>query len=136
MIKGHDTELIAPCGMNCRLCVGYFGYTISGGKRKKRCIGCEPSGKHCAFIKKRCKRLTKKEINYCYECRDFPCSQLEKLDKSYRKRFEMSMIDNLENIRDMGMENFLKQQEKKYRCPNCGDVKCVHTKKCYNCEPI
>ena len=114
MIKGCDSDLIAPCGMNCRLCVGFFGYTISGGKRKKRCIGCRQSDKNCAFIKKRCKRLTKKEINYCYECKDFPCEQLEKLDKSYRKRFEMSMIDNLKNIRDNGMENFLKQQEEKY----------------------
>lgn len=28
-------ELIAPCGMNCALCVSYFGYTMSGKERKK-----------------------------------------------------------------------------------------------------
>ena len=124
---------IAPCGMNCALCIGYFGYTISGGKRKVRCTGCITVDKNCAFIKKSCKKLTKKEISYCYECDGFPCERLKKLDKRYRKRFDMSMIENLEFIRDNGMEKFLKQQEKKYECPDCGELICVHDKKCYNC---
>ena len=135
MTKGFDTDLIAPCGMNCGICLGFFGYTISGNKRKMKCPGCFPSDKSCAFIKKHCKKLTKKEIQYCYECNDFPCDQLKKLDKRYRERFEMSMIDNLEYIRDNGMDKFLKQQEKKYKCPECGGVICVHTRKCYSCEP-
>ena len=32
-------ELIAPCGMNCSICVAYFGYTMSGKKRKMDCPG-------------------------------------------------------------------------------------------------
>jgi len=28
-------ELVAPCGMNCNVCIGYFGYTMNGNKRKK-----------------------------------------------------------------------------------------------------
>jgi len=32
-------ELIAPCGMNCKICLDYFGYTTKGKKRKMRCIG-------------------------------------------------------------------------------------------------
>ena len=123
-------ELIAPCGMNCAICIGYFGYTMSGDKRKIKCKGCIPSGKSCAFIKK----LMKDELKYCYECKDFPCVQLEKLDKKYRKRFDMSMIDNLKYIKENGMDKFLKKQVEKYECPNCGDLISVHTKKCYNCD--
>jgi hypothetical protein len=33
-MKEHSEELIAPCGMNCRICLGYFGYTSTGKKRK------------------------------------------------------------------------------------------------------
>ncbi|RLF58080.1 MAG: hypothetical protein DRN27_06335 [Thermoplasmata archaeon] len=129
----YSEELIAPCRMNCRICLGYFGYTTSGKKRKMKCIGCKPRDKSCAFLKKYCKKLQKNEVNYCYECSDFPCGQLQKLDKGYRERYAMSMIENLEYIRDNGMDDFLKQQEKKYRCPDCGGVICVHNEICYSC---
>jgi catechol 2,3-dioxygenase-like lactoylglutathione lyase family enzyme len=129
----YAEDLIAPCGMNCRICLGYFGYTTSGKKRKMKCIGCKPRDKSCAFLKKYCKKLTKKEINYCYECSDFPCKHLEKIDEGYRKRYNMSMIENLEYIRDNGMDNFLNQQQKKYKCSECGGVICVHNGICYSC---
>jgi catechol 2,3-dioxygenase-like lactoylglutathione lyase family enzyme len=127
-------DLIAACGMNCRICIGYFGYTVSGKKRKMKCIGCRPRDKSCAFLKKYCKKLTKKEVDYCYECSDFPCPYLEKLDKLYRERYNMSMIENLEFICDKGMNSFLTHQQKKYRCPECGGVICVHNGGCYSCE--
>ena len=130
------TELIAPCGMNCSICIGFFGYTMSGNKRKMKCIGCNPSGKSCAHLKKYCNKLTKKEIEYCYECNDFPCKQIQKLDDKYRKRFDYSTIDNLKYIKENGMEKFLKKQEKKYKCPKCGGIICVHNGKCYSCDTL
>ena len=132
--KGFSTELIAPCGMNCRICIGYFGYTMSGQKRKMQCIGCNPSGKSCAHLKKYCGKLKKKEIEYCYECLDFPCEQLRKLDMKYRIRFDMSTVANLEYIRDKGMKKFLQEQEERYKCPSCQGVICVHNGKCYSCD--
>jgi len=29
-LKYFSERLIAPCGMNCRICLGFFGYTVSG----------------------------------------------------------------------------------------------------------
>ena len=135
-IEDYSKELIAPCGMNCRICLGYFGYTSTGKRRKSRCIGCTPSGKSCAHLKKHCKKLLKDEVKYCFECNDFPCEQLQKLDKSYRERYDMSMIENLEYVRDNGMDKFLGKQEKKYKCPECGGVICVHNGICYSCDTI
>jgi len=127
-------DLIAACGMNCRICIGYFGYTMNGKRRKMKCIGCRPRDKSCAFLKKYCKILINKEVEYCYECPDFPCTHLEKLDTGYKERYHMSMIENLKYIRDHGIDEFLKQQEKKYQCPECGGVICVHNGVCYSCE--
>ena len=129
-------ELIAPCGMNCRICIGYLGYTMSGQKRKMQCIGCNPSGKSCDHLKKYCEKLKKKEIEYCYECLDFPCEQLQNLDTKYRERFDYSTVANLEYIRDKGMKMFLKEQEERYKCQNCGVVICVHNGKCYSCGTL
>jgi hypothetical protein len=88
------------------------------------------------ILKKYCKKLTKKEVEYCYQCSDFPCKQLQKLENKYRERFDMSMIDNLRYIKENGMEKFLQKQEEKYKCPECGGVICVHNNKCYSCNII
>lgn len=129
-----DEELIAPCGMNCAICVGFFGYTMTDKKRKMKCTGCKPSNKSCAHLKKYCEKLLKNKIEYCYECNDFPCKYLKKLDDKYITRFNMSMIENLKQIKKEGMDKFLKMQKEKYKCPNCKNLICVHTNKCYNCN--
>jgi len=48
----------------------------------------------------------------------------------------MSMVDNLNFIKKNGIEKFLRSQEEKYRCDECGGVICVHTGKCYECNKI
>ncbi len=132
-------ELIAPCGMNCAICSSYLAY--SRGHEKKRgmahCIGCRERKKNCSFIKKRCgARLQKEEIDYCYQCPDFPCENLEKIDNRYKTRYDYSFIENLEFIRDNGMDVFLERERERWKCPNCGDVLCVHNGKCYKCQTV
>ena len=127
-------NMIAPCGMNCYLCIMYYGYVIGGKKSKIKCIGCRARDKSCAFVKKGCELLTKKEVEYCYGCSIFPCEKLKKLDKRYKERYDMSMIENLKFIKKHGMKKFLTEQRKKYKCPDCGGVICVHDKKCYSCD--
>jgi rubrerythrin len=62
-----------------------------------------------------------------------PCKNLTHLDNRYRERYGMSMVENLKALKAKGIDEFLKKQQEKYRCPNCGDVVCVHDGKCYNC---
>jgi rubrerythrin len=62
-----------------------------------------------------------------------PCEKLAHLDKRYRERYSMSMVENLKLLKEKGMAEFLKSQKEKYRCPICGDVVCVHDNKCYGC---
>jgi hypothetical protein len=129
-------ELIAPCGMNCGVCKRYLAYSrhISKDKGKiSHCIGCLPREKNC-FIKRGCSKLSQGEYQFCYECADMPCENLDRLDRRYRKHYDMSMVENLLELKDKGMEQFLKSQEEKYRCPICGDIISVHDGKCYTCE--
>jgi transposase len=133
------TELIAPCGMNCALCSGYLAlqYDVkSKGIRMPYCKGCRPRDKNCAFLKKKRGLLLNKSVMFCFECPDFPCERLKRLDKRYQKLFRMSMIENLQELKEKGMETFLENQERKYKCPKCGDIICVHDGKCYSCGYI
>ncbi len=129
-------ELVAPCGIDCGLCIAFFGYTAKGEKRKQACSGCRLRRSPCAFIKKGCAQLATKKIDYCFECADFPCARLTRLDRRYRRNYGMSPIENLRSIQANGVRQFLKNEKERWKCPNCGGVICVHNKKCYNCNPV
>jgi len=49
-----DQKLIAPCGMNCCLCIAYqFGKNDINKKgfNKKYCPGCIPRGENCTHMR-------------------------------------------------------------------------------------
>ena len=133
MSENLDAKLVAPCGMNCGTCIAFFGYTMIGKKRKHSCSGCQLKNKQCAFIKKQCDKLATKQIEYCFECAGFPCKILRTLDKRYGSKYGMSLIENLKYIQKNGIEEFLRNEQERWKCPNCGGVVCVHNKKCYTC---
>lgn len=131
-------ELIAPCGMNCGICKAYLAYTKGVPKKRgsvTHCSGCLPRKKNC-YIKRGCKKLLKNEVRFCFECEQMPCAKLDHLDRRYRERYGMSMVSNLRELEEAGMENFLKTQAVKYKCPECGDVISVHNGKCYTCNKV
>jgi hypothetical protein len=132
-----EETLIAPCGMNCGLCISYLAMKNdlnNKGFGKKYCSGCRPRGKNCAFMKQQCEKLGKGLVRFCFECGDFPCKRLKGLDKRYREKYHMSMIENLEFIKENGMEKFLVKEDAKWRCPECGGTISCHNGLCLNCS--
>jgi len=119
-----EAELIAYCGMNCAICTAYL-------REKNRCPGCKPRESGCIYYGGLCKKIAKGTIPFCFECGGFPCKKLKALDKRYRTRYYMSMIENLEAIRDKGMAAFLREQKEKYTCSDCGGTISVHDGECY-----
>jgi hypothetical protein len=136
-MKNMDEVLIAPCGMNCGICSGYLALkndVKSRGVRMTYCTGCRPRNKQCAFLKKRCETLLNGQVQYCYECESYPCERLRHIDKRYfLSAFRMSMIENLEYIKEHGIEKFLMREEQKWKCPECGGVISCHNGICYSC---
>jgi hypothetical protein len=120
-----EEQLIAPCGMNCCLCINYQSMKNdlkSRGVRKKYCPGCNPRGENCVYMGDQCELLAKGKIRFCYEYEVFPCKRLKTMNKRYRTKYHMSMIENLEFIRDNSIELFLKGEEIKWLCHECGGV--------------
>lgn len=132
-----EEALIAPCGMNCAVCISHLAmkYELKRkGFRKTYCAGCLPRGKNCAFMRKRCDRLGKGLVRFCYDCPDFPCRGLQTLDKRYRAKYHMSMIENLDFIKAHGIGPFLENEAVKWRCSSCGGAVCCHNGLCLNCS--
>lgn len=133
--KTISEDLIAPCGMNCRLCWGYI-------RDKNRCPGClgnESEGgqksKHRTTCRiKNCAQIVSGKAKYCSEsCHGFPCARLRQLDKRYRTKYVMSMIGNLKMISKVGLKGFVRKEAMKWTCPKCGCIICVHRPTCLAC---
>lgn len=125
-------SLIAPCGINCRVCYAYL-------RTKNRCLGCRidfiNKPNYCITCKiKNCDFYKKGKAKYCYECKDFPCKLIKNIDKRYRTSYNTSLIKNLENIKNLGVKKFLINEKKKWTCSNCGSTICIHKGYCTNCE--
>ncbi|OYV88333.1 MAG: hypothetical protein B7Z63_00720 [Ignavibacteriae bacterium 37-53-5] len=134
-------ELIAPCGMNCAVCSHYLAFLNKIPLRKgiTYCEGCRPTNKHCAMLRHKCQetlKLAEGEVDYCCDCDSYPCEKLSHLDRKYRERYGMSMIANLEEIRSLGLAEFIASQTDKYKCPRCGGLISVHNKKCFKCDKV
>lgn len=127
-----EKELIAPCGMNCRLCMAYQrvknhcnGCWDDSGYKAKSCSGC---------IIKNCPTIKSNKSGFCYDCENYPCKRLIQLDKRYTTKYNMSMLENLQHIKEYGMKSFLKNEEKKWTCKQCGNIICVHKSICFRCN--
>ncbi len=132
--KSITAKLIAPCGMNCGLCSGYL-------RGKKQCPGCrgedEKKPKYCIVCRiKTCEELAASEEEFCHACAKFPCTRLRQLDKRYRTKYGMSMIENLETIREIGVGKFVIREKKRWTCPECGSLICVHKEDCLVCSRV
>lgn len=136
-MRQMEEKLIAPCGMNCGICVSYLAMKNNlkkQGFNKKYCPGCLPRGEHCTHMKNHCDLLGNGLVRFCHECKDFPCSRLKALDNRYRTKYHMSMLENLQYIKEYGMDKFLEKEEEKWSCPECGDVICCHNGLCLKCN--
>jgi len=125
----ESIKLIAPCGMNCGICMAYL-------KEKNKCPGCRIEDTKKLISRtgckiKNCHYLLKKKAKFCFECKEFFCDRLKHMDKRYRTRYKMSMIENLENIKRLGINKFIKNEKERWTCPECGGTICVHNRKCY-----
>ena len=131
MVDLMNKSLIAPCGMNCALCIGHI-------REKNPCEGCGGNGfnkpnacRNCSVVL--CEKRKATESGFCYDCSIFPCARMKQLDTRYRTRYGMSMFENLAFIQEHGLDAFLKHEEERWKCTSCGESLSVHRTECLNC---
>jgi hypothetical protein len=125
-------SLIAPCGMNCGICHAYL-------RNKNTCPGCrgDDTNKSASCLNciiKNCEVFKPGSAKFCFECENYPCKRLKQLDKRYRTRYRMSMLENLESIKENGLSAFTENENERWRCKQCGNIICVHKGRCLQCE--
>ncbi len=123
--------LVASCGINCGICIGYL-------REKNKCPGCRAIDSTQPITRincriKNCQIYQTTKAKFCFECERYPCKLLKHLDKRYRTKYNMSEIENLEQIKKYGIKKFLVNEKLKWTCKSCGGTICVHRGYCHSC---
>jgi hypothetical protein len=131
MNTSNNSYLIAPCGMNCAICMNYL-------RDKNKCPGCRGPDINKRVTRVRCKIKNCEAFNsnnrkFCFECGKYPCEKLKHLDTRYKTKYNMNMIENLEYIKNFGINNFLDNEKIRWTCDEFGGTICVHTGLCNSC---
>ena len=130
-----NLELVAPCGINCAVCMRFLATKrgLNESLRMPICTGCRPRNKKCKFIRASCALLSQEKIRFCFECPQYPCRRLQTLNRRYMTKYDTNLIDNLNEMKKIGIEEWLKKEREKWRCPSCQGLVSLHNKKCYEC---
>ena len=58
---------------------------------------------------------------------------MQQLDKRYRTRYGMSMLENLDAIRQNGIRAFVRAEQERWTCRACSGTIDVHHGRCSKC---
>jgi len=62
--------------------------------------------------------MEEKKVTWCFECEDFPCEKLV----GFQASWQIPILDNLREIKELGVDEWLKKAEKRWRYSKCGNL--------------
>lgn len=148
-----NSNLLAPCGLYCGVCAVLYATRDNNQKFREgllgfykgklpnsenltaediRCGGCL-SEQPFLYCKKCLIRECTTSRGYvgCHECDEFPCLHIEHFPIAVGKKVIMRTIPYW---RQVGTEKFVKDEEERYQCPECGQKLFRGAKRCNQCK--
>jgi len=162
MTGSGKEHLAAACGTWCGACPAYLAKHGEGGqgqtKPQKRpsaapgqaqkgvpdprwmdgllCDGCLSGGTlagHCRTCAIRLCAKGRQQDARCTDCGELPCHRVTNLirmgDYLHRKEY----LPNLKKIGEMGVEDWARMEEARWRCPRCGRPMSWYDAECAGC---
>jgi hypothetical protein len=99
--------------MNCNVCKWCLAFSRGVPKEKGKICQCNGYGlraKKC-HVKRGCLKLRKNQIQYCYECSDMSCKNLNRIECLYNEQYSTSLVGNLQELKQKGLARFLQTQK-------------------------
>ena len=147
------TRRVGICGLYCGTCPFYLAVrkydmeyleimaTAKGASIDElRCDGClsDRLAVHCRDCRHGFRTCAaEKQVTWCFECDEFPCQRLEAFKAvlivngiSHHEH----VIEDLQYMKQHGIEKWVKKQDRAARCPECGEVLYWFDKKCPDCH--
>ncbi len=143
----YAKELVSPCGLYCGVC-GIRKATIEndGALKEKlakvysvsindiNCNGCRSANVfvYCQVCPvKSCAQ--EKNFEGCYQCEAFPCETIDNFPFVEAKE---NIMQTIPRWRELGTEEWIKEEEQRYHCTSCGSASFRGAKKCRQCNAM
>ncbi|MBI5571429.1 MAG: DUF3795 domain-containing protein [Desulfomonile tiedjei] len=143
-----NRELLAPCGLYCGVCAVLIAHRDNNLKFKEKltkvygcsaeqiaCKGCMSDERF--ILCQQCPVRTcvsDKGYEGCHQCNDFPCEFLQNFPYPVGKKVIARAIPSW---RELGTEQWVAEEEKRYHCPHCGYRLFRGARRCRSCqEPV
>jgi hypothetical protein len=154
-----NPDLISPCGLYCGVCAVYIAHRDKNQKFKEallrlykggipgkgilpnteklsiediKCRGClsDEQFMHCRQCEiRKCTR--EKGYTGCHQCVQFPCQYVEHFPMAAGKKVILRAIPYW---REVGTEKWIRDEEARYICPECGNRVFRGAVRCNQCK--
>ena len=119
--ESAKTQPVGGCGLYCyacpvESCKGCISETI-----EEWCCDCLL--KHCVL---------KRGLETCAFCEEYPCDMLTDFNND-KYPHHSTVIPNLDVIRKQGIENWMREQDQRWRCTECGTRFTWYDETCKSC---
>lgn len=98
----RKNQLLSLCGLNCGLCPMRLG---------GHCGGCGNGNRACAVA--RCSLEQERPIEYCYECRRYPCERYRHIDEFDSFITHRRQKADAEKAQRLGIDAYNREQTEK-----------------------
>lgn len=148
-----NPDYIAPCGLYCGVCAILYATLENNLKFKERLLGVYkgklPNSENLSVEDIHCKGCLSDELFYfcrecaikdcttkkgytgCHECKDFPCKLIEEFSIPLGKKV---MLRAIPYWREVGTEKWIRDEEARYICPECGQKLFRGANRCNKCK--
>jgi hypothetical protein len=142
--------LVGVCGIYCGACLLYRAHkdsdeklmqylaSIGLSRDKVHCEGCVSGDvsvtcAECAY--RDCAK--QRGLTFCFECKDMPCEKIVELAEKRSRSNNLPHLTlcptNLKTLRQIGVGEWLKQQESRWKCIQCGRKMHWYGESCPDC---
>ncbi len=141
-----DKKLAAVCGLFCPACSLFIASTEDLSRlqtlskrfelsaEQLHCHGCrsEKRGLYCEKYCKMTKCAAGKGVDFCGECREYPCEELRAFQAQMPHRIELWQSQG--RIKEVGWQSWYREMVEHYSCPDCQTLNSAYDIACRNCR--
>ena len=137
-------HLAAACGTYCGACLSYMAKHSEDEQVQRPnpwgdCDGCLSGGAlagHCQTSEIRLCAASRQNVTRCSDCQELPCYRITNLINFGNYPHRQEYLPNLALIQEMGVQEWVRYEEERWRCPQCGLPMSWYDTECARCgEP-
>ncbi|NQT74075.1 MAG: DUF3795 domain-containing protein [Chloroflexi bacterium] len=127
-VRRADTEFLTVAAIGITEMMG-----ILAEAKDLQCDGClsEVRSIQCRECLLRDCALSK-GLTHCAKCNEFPCQQIIDF-KNDQFAHHSEVIENIRRQQDIGIEGWIEEQQKRWRCPSCDNETEWYAVQCHHC---